>query len=314
MNDKKRYFPSLTGFRAIAAWLVFANHYNPFAAERFPFLNGLFNELSIGVSMFFVLSGFLITIRYDDPLLPKPSFGDYMRNRFARIYPLYFILTTLTFVVIGEWGWVYVANITITKGFFDDLKFTGIAQAWSLTVEETFYFLAPFIFLTIHRFKWTMLVWPFVLLAAGMVIFDSRDFMLVYTFFGRSFEFFVGIVLARFYQQKQTAKRGYTWLGIVMVLMCLLSSSIVTHQVVVPIATALLMWGLITETTWMQKLLSTKLMDVLGKSSYAFYLIHIGVIASLFPVNAIVLFFILNAIAIALYYAIERPLQKLLHF
>jgi peptidoglycan/LPS O-acetylase OafA/YrhL len=315
MTGNDHYLPSLTGFRAIAAWLVFANHYNPFAAQRFPFLNALVNELNIGVSMFFVLSGFLITIRYDDPFLPRVGFGQYMRNRFARIYPLYFILTTLTFIGIGEWDWVYVANITLTKGFFDDLKFTGIAQAWSLTVEETFYFLAPFLFLTIRRYKASGWLWPFILLGIGVIIFRSFDFMLVYTFFGRSLEFFIGIGLAKIYQQKKDIViRGFTWIGILMLSICLAAlvytQSLIIHQVAVPIATALLLWGLITEETWLQKLLSTNFMQLLGKSSYAFYLIHIGVIALLISDNPLILFIALNTLAIALYYTVERPLQK----
>jgi peptidoglycan/LPS O-acetylase OafA/YrhL len=328
VSGKDRYFPPLTGFRAIAALLVFANHYNPFAPQRFPFLNGIINELNIGVSMFFVLSGFLITIRYDDPLLPKPTFRQYMLNRFARIYPLYFILTTLTSFVIGEWGWVYIANITITKGFFDELKFTGIAQAWSLTVEETFYFLAPFLFLTISKFKPALFLWPCVLLAMGVLVFDSIDFMLVYTFFGRSFEFFIGIALAKLYQQKRPGinnKQQVTLIGIAILSICLVLlvvasekiSRLIIHQLIVPTGTALLLWGLLTENSWIMKFLSTKFMQLLGKSSYAFYLIHIGVIATLFSnsvsSNPIALFLMLTAVSIALYYAIELPAQRLLN-
>ena len=321
MTTSDHYYPSLTGFRAIAAWLIFANHYNPFEAQRFPFLNGVTNQLAIGVSMFFVLSGFLIAIRYDDPQLPKPGFGVYMRNRFARIYPLYFILTTLTFFVLGEWGWVYVSNITFAKGFIDEWKFTGIAQGWSLAVEETFYLLAPILFLAIRRYKWSLWLWPFMFLGIGAVLFDSFYFMLTYTFFGRSFEFFTGIFLAKKYQQLKPAvtnRQLFTWLGMVAVLICLMAlvymPNAVVHQVLVPASTALLMWGLLTETTWLQKILATNTMQLLGKSSYAFYLIHLGVVAALFPFNAIILFVILNMIAIALYYAIERPFQKLLHF
>ena len=325
MTSKDHYFPSLTGFRAIAAWLVFANHYNPFAAQRFPFLNGIINELNIGVSMFFVLSGFLITIRYDDPMLPKPGFGQYMRNRFARIYPLYFILTTLTFLVAGEWDWIYIANITITKGFFDDLKFTGIAQAWSLTVEETFYFLAPFLFLTIRKFKAALWLWPLVLFATGVVVFDSLDFMTVYTFFGRSLEFFIGIALAKIYQQRKPViitNQFFTLTSIALLSICLVVlvfvpvkiPSLIIHQLLVPAATAMLLWGLITEGTWLRKLLATNFMQLLGKSSYAFYLIHIGVIAGWLlndlSSNPVVLFVVLNAVAIVLYYAVERPVRQ----
>ncbi|MEI9921737.1 MAG: acyltransferase [Bacteroidota bacterium] len=327
ISNKDNYFPSLTGFRAIAAWLVFANHYNLFAADRFPFLNALVDELGIGVSMFFVLSGFLITIRYDDPLLPKPTFSQYMRNRFARIYPLYFLLTTITFIVTGGWGWVYVANITFIKGFVDELKFTGIAQGWSLTVEETFYLLAPLIFIMIRRSRLMTWLLPFIFLMIGYIIFDSLHFMLVYTFFGRCFEFFIGIALAKIFQGNKTAinnRQLFTWIGIVGILVFLLvlvytrdeMPELLIRQLLVPAATALLLWGLLTERSWIRKLLSTNVMQLLGKSSYAFYLIHIGVLAVWLSDNVtwnpVVLFVILNVIAIGIYYLIERPLRKVL--
>ena len=42
-------------------------------------------------------------------------------------------------------------NIFFIRGFFDDLKFTGVGQGWSLTVEECFYLLAPVLFIGIKR-------------------------------------------------------------------------------------------------------------------------------------------------------------------
>jgi hypothetical protein len=58
------YFQALTGVRAIAAWLVFFHHYNPFSIERFgSVINQFVQEFHVGVSVFFVLSGFLITHR-----------------------------------------------------------------------------------------------------------------------------------------------------------------------------------------------------------------------------------------------------------
>jgi peptidoglycan/LPS O-acetylase OafA/YrhL len=333
LSDKSNnYFPALTGFRAIAAWLVFAHHYNPFDRERFGLLSDVVHEGYIGVSMFFVLSGFLITIRYDDPLLPKPTFGRYMRNRFARIYPLYFILTTLTFVVIGKLDWIYLTNITFIKGFFDELKFTGISQGWSLTVEETFYLLAPLIFILIRKIKF-MWVLPFAFLAIGIAIylpFNSLDFMLIYTFFGRAFDFFVGIWLAKNFQS-QHSKSFFTWAGLCFILISLVSLALVRgnaaygvstlpglfiHHLLVPASTALLLWGLLKERSILQRILSTPFMRLLGKSSYVFYLVHIGIIATwmsgIVSSNVLILFILLNVVAIILYYLVERPLQKLI--
>src|SRR5215212_9295842 len=123
------YFPSLTGVRAIAAYMVFMHHYRPFDKSYYPKEMHLFtNELHIGVTLFFVLSGFLIAYKYFD--LNNFNFRNYMINRIARIYPMYFILTTITFLsyfFIKEQNSfhtviIYFANITFTRGFFDSIK------------------------------------------------------------------------------------------------------------------------------------------------------------------------------------------------
>ena len=59
------YLPALTGVRALAAYLVFLHHFNPFQPQGVTqFLHRIVLEFHIGVPIFFVLSGFLITLRY----------------------------------------------------------------------------------------------------------------------------------------------------------------------------------------------------------------------------------------------------------
>lgn len=334
----KQYFPALTGFRAIAAWIVFAHHYNPFPRNgSIGFLSNLLHESYIGVSMFFVLSGFLIAIRYSDS---DVSYGSYIRNRFAKIYPLFFLLTTLTFLVAMQWDTLrYLACITFVQGFLTDWRFAGIGQSWSLTVEEMFYLLAPLIFISIRRSKLSWLM-PLGFLLIGLLIYSgSKDFMLQYTFFGRSFDFFAGIMLAKLYQRSEpttnhqqpttTHHQLFTWSGIAGILLCLVLLAIVrgdtaygvftpaglaVHHLLLPVSTTVLLWGLIKEKTWVQSLLSTSVMQLFGRSSYAFYLIHIGVIAAWLSdsvsTNVLVLFVLLNGVAIALYYAVEKPLHS----
>jgi peptidoglycan/LPS O-acetylase OafA/YrhL len=57
----KLYFPALTRLRALAAWAIFFYHTNPFDHESL--LSRLFSEFHVGVTVFFVLSGFLICLR-----------------------------------------------------------------------------------------------------------------------------------------------------------------------------------------------------------------------------------------------------------
>ncbi|RFP64147.1 hypothetical protein D0N36_15690 [Hymenobacter lapidiphilus] len=67
VSDNKIYLGALTGIRAIAAYMVFFHHFNIFKNSASPvgaFFEQLCEEWHIGVTIFFVLSGLLISLRY----------------------------------------------------------------------------------------------------------------------------------------------------------------------------------------------------------------------------------------------------------
>lgn len=115
--------------------------------------------------MFFVLSGFLITYRYfnDAPI----HFKKYLINRFSRIYPMYFLLTTAAFLVKffqQGWttldSWAAVFSFTLTKALFTTFRYSGISQGWTLTFEELFYFSAPLFFMIIRKYRKAIYLLP----------------------------------------------------------------------------------------------------------------------------------------------------------
>jgi peptidoglycan/LPS O-acetylase OafA/YrhL len=368
-----QYMPALTGIRAIAAFMVCFHHYNPLPSFRDQggwkgLAFGFFNEMHIGVSVFFVLSGFLICYRYYNSAVQinYKWFGRYMMNRVARIYPMYFIITLITFALI-EWNparyevipfyaglpdkeriLVFLLNLTLLKGFFNEYKFTGIAQGWSLSVEESFYLAAPFFMLAIKRTRWALALLPIATLAfmLGLVatlgrldfhgLFGSIQFMLNFTFFGRCLEFFAGIALAVYIHRRGQvtselpAHKG-PWLTLVgssfLTLMLVVLASITTgenaknsfigitlNNAVLPIIIVVFFYGLLTEQTWLRRLLSTELFDKLGRSSYIFYLIHTGVLNIVLRTylvhNSLIQFVLLNIISVALYKFVEHPLHR----
>src|SRR5690606_2917117 len=72
------YFPALTGVRAVAAFLVFIHHMRPPDGVLPHFLQLYLTAGHIGVSIFFVLSGFLIAYRYEESLNTNTvNFGNY---------------------------------------------------------------------------------------------------------------------------------------------------------------------------------------------------------------------------------------------
>ena len=86
------------------------------------------------------------------------------------------------------------------------------------------------------------------------------------------------------------------------------------NNVMLPPGIIMLFYGLITEQTWLRQLLETRLFDLLGKSSYVFYLIHVGVIALLIDkyltINYFIHFPLLVCLSIVLFQFVEAPLHK----
>ncbi|MEN8007836.1 MAG: acyltransferase [Candidatus Krumholzibacteriota bacterium] len=156
----------LTSLRAIAAFLVFMFHYadaySPanrgieFAGEWIPFMF-LWRQGDVGVSVFFVLSGFLITRIYYDTLgTGRVPMRRYFVKRVARIWPLFLVFALIQHTTLlaqgAAWSRDFLVTMTMTQSFFSGLVYEGLPVAWSLTVEECFYLLAPLSFAVLARF------------------------------------------------------------------------------------------------------------------------------------------------------------------
>ncbi|WP_310391540.1 acyltransferase [Hymenobacter sp.] len=248
----KTYFPALTGVRAVAAYMVVLVHLSARETpEQLPYFNRLVVEYvrqwGIGVNIFFVLSGFLIATRYADQVTPTWAWlGRYLQNRFARIYPVYFLLSGLTFGVMlvqpthGWWEWnaaftgrekllAVLLNVTLLRAYFNHFSVLGLPTAWSLTAEETFYLCAPLLLLGARRRLRRLVAYALGLLALGFLLvgfcalfvphyglMQDVRFMLSITFFGHSAEFLMGVGLALWaaQQPRQPTRRiAYTLLG-----------------------------------------------------------------------------------------------------
>lgn len=355
-------FPALTGVRAIAAYLVFLHHYTPFASAMPTPLRDFLSECHVGVTLFYVLSGFLITYNYWDRAqqgLTKSFWIQYMGRRIARIYPLYLFLLALTFLrpsLLGLGDAPSLAelllNVTLLKGFFSVFAFTGIAPSWSLTIEETFYLLAPFIFVLVRKFGYVFVqvllygIGGLLLLVGSMSrfygFFDSFHFVVLYTFFGRSFEFLIGVALARTLLTRPkvfapSGKVSLTLLGVLgctLVVYCLSVLRIgntmglyhpigmALNNVVLPITTCVLFQGLISESTMVSRMLSSRFFVFLGRASYSFYLVHYGFIPLLVILPRLtisndilrlgVLFLLVNVVSAFLFLSVEHPANQVI--
>jgi peptidoglycan/LPS O-acetylase OafA/YrhL len=248
---------------------------------------------------------------------------------------------------IKSGGLYYFGSLIFIRGFFADFYSAFVPHSWSLTVEECFYVLCPVIFLFIKRNSKAIVWLPLIFIAAGCLIvfacngsaiygfFHDYRFLFNFTFFGRCIEFFIGIGVGLLYKKNRlppVKKINFTITGIVVMMLCVFGLSllhtnehygdyyavgIVLNNLILPLAgISVLYWGLLTEQNIITTILSSKLFTLLGKSSYAFYLIHLGLFAELFYFNVSknpALYFIyLNVLAIALYQFFEHPLNQFL--
>jgi len=298
-NEK---YPALTGVRAMGAAAVFFVH--------LPFEMG--HKIVIDVmAFFFVLSGFLIFyLYYENAQVKEWKLRQYFVNRFARIYPVYFLLVSIAILLRHDFHpWFLFKNYTLTHALFNNISSRAIQPSWSITVEECFYLLAPLFMYLVRRFNFITALTSAALLLCCALLFSSLKtsflhtpgFIFSITFFGHFFEFFCGIFLALLVLKKErkgpiaTAGKRYTLMGIAgiaaSVSILVLSNNmndplqavqfIAVNNFILPVPVALLYYGLITEKTMLAHFLSFKWMGLLGRTSYAFYLVHMLVIESI---------------------------------
>lgn len=168
MDKQKIYFPNLNGIRFIAAFLVIIHH-----LEHIKFMNGFQSYWEVpfisvigklGVVLFFVLSGFLITylLLSEESKFQTISIKKFYIRRLLRIWPLYFTILILAFAVLPN------IDSLILKGFsreviYENLGFKlflyviflpnlslallgivpYVSHTWSIGTEEQFYLVWP---------------------------------------------------------------------------------------------------------------------------------------------------------------------------
>ena len=180
MSRRIIYFPGLNGLRFLSALAVIITHVELMQDKLG--LENLWDNLLIhnlgviGVSFFFVLSGFLITFLMIEEKKSFNSFSvkSFYLRRIFRIWPLYFLILILGFFILP--------NITYIPFFSENLEFNFspnliiylfilpnialsifpavplIGQSWSIGVEEQFYLIWPIIFKFFKNFNLILLM------------------------------------------------------------------------------------------------------------------------------------------------------------
>jgi peptidoglycan/LPS O-acetylase OafA/YrhL len=152
----RAFFPTLDGYRAIAATSVVVLHAAVISGFVFrePRFGQYLSRLDIGVSIFFLISGFLmyrpfVLAHFEDR--PGPGMRDYFVGRFLRIYPAYWVALIAVVWVFQQPGpqhqinnvGDFIAYFGLLQQYTSAHAYGGIQQAWTLCVEVAFYVFLP---------------------------------------------------------------------------------------------------------------------------------------------------------------------------
>lgn len=161
----------LTFVRFIAAFYVFLFHiYLHWTWNVKPFISNIVNEGAVGMSLFFILSGFILTYNYYDKK-PLENYRYFIVKRLARIYPVYLLAMILFLprlwielvgshlVVLGKTLFLFFTNIFLIQAWYPVTFFLwNDGASWSLSVEMFCYLLFPLLIVAMGRLSFPKLI------------------------------------------------------------------------------------------------------------------------------------------------------------
>lgn len=196
---KREFFPQLTSVRFFAAFMVVLYHYHKELSTSLPqTLQNILIHGYVGVSFFFLLSGFILAANYYDRFLNKSvAKSDFWFARFSRIYPVYILsiilflprfllptasdpqpelavyshqhlLQTILVPILGLQCWGFPAGAYLNS------------PTWSISTEIFFYVVLPFIIPGLNRIRtkwlWLAMFCTFILAGIGPYLYHSDFF------------------------------------------------------------------------------------------------------------------------------------------
>ena len=331
LTPSRPYFPALDGVRAWCVLLVMYDHVKA-PGHTVSWIDG-----HLGVDVFFLLSGLLITkmLLAERQQTGHTDLVAFYFRRLVRIVPVY-LVTLLIYVAVCHLPGQGLHWIQLRGGMPWFLTFLNeyareplggnvFLHTWSLGIEEKFYLVWPFVFLAFAR-RNRMQSAFFALLAAALVLTP-------FTGHPRNPTAYLGLMIGCLLAMATSgtfAPRLVTLAqkvpAIVALALLIFGFLLVDYSrslmFIFSSLAALFLLHLMVKPSWLSRFHSTKLMIWLGRRSYAMYLVHIlclnvlesrvsissgwGVIALLLAA-----YFLAAVVAQLLYLLVERPTQRL---
>lgn len=327
----------LTGLRFIAALMVYLCHLN---TDYFGvFVKEMFSQGFIGVSFFFILSGFILSYSYEDKLKNEvTSKRQFILLRLARIVPMHLLLA-MPFILLT----IHLKNFDFSKTLTnillmqswipkEDYYFSLNGVSWSLSDELFFYLMfIPLIYTSITKKVITAISIITLLLTIyflKIIQTEELNHWLYYIFpVSRLVEFICGMIIYACWKNSRlsTVDSLLFLISLLPLLIAIYYSNNINNSLRYSLYYLLPMVIFFTSCIYLRNgvihtILSSKTLELLGKSSFIFYLIHQPIILFCFkifghnpgPLYLIALLVIITIVSIILYKLVEEPLELML--
>lgn len=289
---RARRFQALDGIRALAVMLVLSLH----GGDHSDFRLWAIIDGKMGVTIFFVLSGFLITtlLLREQESRGTVSLKAFYVRRVMRLAPLYYLVLCVYILLIfasnlpdtAERRADMLRNLPFFLTYMSEYatfgRFPVFGQAWSLGIEEKFYLAWPslaFLILTTKRARITAAV----ILALVLSLFVQLG--VFQWLFGLSYAaLFIGCSLALLMNERRPFERvkllgnrfGQTIVVLVLLVLLLPPFGFARGSSLYAVASAAVIGSLVIgERSIWTKALNSRVMTYIGRRSYAVYLIHV---------------------------------------
>lgn len=302
-----KYRPEIDGLRALAVVSVIIYHAG-FLFNGEQVLEGGF----IGVDIFFVISGYLITLIILREIQSRDfNFASFYERRARRILPVLFVVILCStpfawFYMLPGALKEYAASILSSLAFGSNFLFwledgytsepsalKPFLHTWSLSIEEQFYVLLPLLFVILFRYArnsigYLVLALAFISLAVAE--YSSRAFpdAAFYLLPARAWELLAGVFIAKLEIDKGRIVSplmgwGMPSLGLILIIgSFFLFDKSTRHPslwTVIPVVGAMLIIWFSSRVGWAVYLLSSRPFVVVGLLSYSLYLWHFPIFA-----------------------------------
>ena len=329
----------ITFTRFVAAILIVLYHFG-LSVFDFKSLGFVFKNANVGVSYFYILSGFIMMIAYGRK--DKIEFGYYIKQRFTRIYPVYIIGLLLTISLLGNVQPLpVILGLLSLQSWVPGYALTLNAPGWSISVEFFFYLLFPFLLNKVYSRRRNVMglavtvffIWLAIQVLTNWFVsspyyhgFPSASHDLIYYFpVIHLNEFLVGNIAGLYFLRNPEGKRNDVWILLVFIaaLLGLKFIPLVTHNGLMALFFAPFIVLVAKNNGWFKRFFSFRFLQYLGDVSFGIYIYQWPVFLlvnrcvkyfALQKIGKVPVFLIyvacLIAVAVLSYELIEKPVRR----